>query len=289
MAQTEEVLSRLRTEFPETRFDLVGISTRGDRRKDSPLLSLGRGAFSKDMERALLEGEIDLAVHSAKDLTATLPDGLVLGGIVPRGDPRDVQVNRWGVGLSELPENARIGTSSPRRAALLAELRSDLVIAPIRGNVGTRLDKVGRGEYDGVVLAAAGIARIGRRAEITEYFSTESFTPDVGQGTLAVELRATDASLVKMLKRIDHAPTSAALEAERAFLRRLGGGCKVPVACYARLNGQELRVLAMAAVPDGSRILRAETFGDVGVPASAGVRAAEALLRQGAGEFLQPE
>ena len=289
LAQTEEVLTQLRKHNPATEFQVVGITTHGDSRRDAPLLSLGRGTFSKDIESALLVGDIDLAVHSAKDLTATLPDGLTLGGTVQRADPRDVQINRWGVAPTELPAGARIGTSSPRRAALLNAAWPDLEVVQIRGNVGTRMDKVGQGEYDGVVLAAAGIERLGRKAEITEYLSVEGFTPDAGQGTLAVEVRADDGPLAEMLRRIDHAPTSASLEAERAFVRRLGGGCKVPVAAYARPDGQRLTVLAMAAVPDGSRIERAVVVGELADPVAAGIEAAETLLRQGAGEFIQPD
>ena len=289
LVQTEEVLSQLRRHYPATDFQVIGIATHGDSLRDAPLLSLGRGTFSKDIESALLDGEIDLAVHSAKDLTATLPDGLTLGGAIRRADARDVQLNRWGLPLAELPAGARLGTSSPRRAALMRAARPDLEVVPIRGNVGTRMDKVGGSEYDGVVLAAAGIERLGRKTEITEYLSVESFTPDVGQGTLAVEIRTGDERLAEMLRRIDHVSTSTSLAAERAFVRRFGGGCKVPVAAYARVDGQRLPVLAMASVPDGSRILRIVIVGDATHPAAAGIEAAEALLHDGAAEFIQPD
>jgi len=289
IAQTEEVLSQLRLRFPDEGFPVVTMETAGDRKKNAALLSLGRGTFSKEIERALLEGEIDLAVHSAKDLTATLPEGLALAGIVARKDPRDALVNRWDASLSQLPRGARIGTSSPRRAAQLKALRLDLRVLPIRGNVGTRLDKAGGSEYDGVVLAAAGLVRLGRQAEIAEYLAPESFTPEVGQGTLAVEVRVGDTRTVQILDAIDHRPSSTALKAERSFVQRLGGGCKVPVAAYARLVGREIRILAMAGLPDGGRIFRADVRCDAGDPVSAGIAAAEALLAEGAGEIVGPD
>ena len=286
LAQTEEVLSQLRLRFPDETFTVVTMETAGDRNKDADLLSLGRGTFSTEIERALLDGEIDLAVHSAKDLTATLPEGLTLAGIVARQDPRDALVNRWDVSLSQLPRNARIGTSSPRREAQLKESRPDLRVLPIRGNVGTRLDKAASSEYDGVVLAVAGLVRLGRQAEIAEYLAPEGFTPEVGQGALGVEVRVGDARTVRMLDAIDHRPSSTALKAERSFLHRLGGGCKVPVAAYARVIGREIYILAMAALPDGSRIFRADVRCDAGDPVSAGIVAAEALLAKGAREIV---
>ena len=285
-AQTEEVLSRLRTHLPDVKFIVVSISTDGDRHKETPLQDLERGTFVKEIELALLNGEIDMAVHSAKDLPAQLPDGVVLGGIGPRQDPRDVQVNKWGLPLMKLPTGARLGTSSPRRTALLKEMRSDLQTLPIRGNVGTRLDKARGEEYDGVVLAAAGINRLGRQSEITEYLALDRFTPDVGQGTLAVEARADDAETFEMLTMIDHEPSKSALQAERAFLAALGGGCTVPVAAYARLEGERLDVSAVAALPDGSRVFRARVIGDATDAESAGRQAADALLETGASGII---
>ena len=288
-AQTEEVLSRLRTHLSDVNFIVLSISTDGDRNKETPLQDLERGTFVKEIELALLNGEIDMAVHSAKDLPAQLPDGVVLAGIGRRQDARDVQVNKWGLPLMELPAGARLGTSSPRRTALLKEMRSDLRTLPIRGNVGTRLDKARGEEYDGVVLAAAGINRLGRESEITEYLPPDRFTPDVGQGTLAVEARADDADTIEMLAMIDHQPSKSALQAERAFLAALGGGCTVPVAAYARLEGDRLDVSAMAALPDGSRVFRARVTGDATDAESAGRQAAEALLETGASGIISGE
>lgn len=286
LAQTEEVLSPLRARFPDRLFEVTTISTHGDRDKQSPLLSLGRGTFVKEIEVALLSGEIDLAVHSAKDVPAEIPDGLVLAGTVPRQDPRDSLVDRWGLPLDELPAGARIGTSSPRRTGQLKARRPDVEVVPIRGNVGTRLDKARGPDYDGVLLAAAGLARLGRQDEVSEYLPIEVCTPDVGQGTLAVEVRADDDELFEMLDQIDHGPTRVALVAERSFLAALGGGCTVPVAAYARLDGDRLLITAMAALPDGSRVYRKDGEWAAASPVSAGRAIADALLDAGAREIL---
>ena len=286
LAQTDEVLSRLRSRHPEVELEVVPLSTGGDRRKNAPLLSLGKGTFVKDIESALIEGRIDIAVHSAKDLTATLPAGVALAATAPREDPRDVQVNRWGLPLAKLPSRARLGTSSPRRTAQLKAFRPDLDIVPIRGNVGTRLARVSEGDFDGVVLAAAGLHRLSRKSEITEYLDPDTFTPEVGQGTLAVQAGSDDEPLLEMLGQIDDRATSVALEAEREFLSVLGGGCKVPVAAFARLEDGVLRIDTMAAVPDGSRLFRASVTASPDDPRAAGRGVAEALLQAGAGEII---
>ena len=264
------------------------MTTGGDRKKDTALVSLGRGAFAKDIESALLAGDVDLAVHSAKDLASELPEGLLLAGCVPRQDPRDALIDRWGAPLSKLPPGARIGTGSPRRTALLKSLRPDIEVVPIRGNVGTRLGKVGGEECDGVVVAAAGLARLGRIDEAHELFPTETFVPDAGQGTLAIEARSADRPLLDMIRATDHGPTSAALTAERAFVRRIGGSCKVPVAAYARLtNDGGLRIHGMAAAPDGSQVFRREVASPTASPAEMGETLAS-LLMDDAAEILEP-
>lgn len=285
-AQTEEVLAPLRAAYPDTEFTLVPITTGGDRRKNAPLLSMARGMFVKEIELALLENEIDIAVHSAKDLPAQMPDGLSVVAFTRRHDPRDVLVNRWGLTLKELPEGARLGTSSPRRSALIRALRPETQVVPIRGNVGTRLDKAAGDDYDGVVLAAAGLERLGRSGEINEYFKPEEFTPEVGQGALLVEARSTDGHVAEMLGSIDHGPTRVAVTSERAFLETLGGGCKVPVAAYATLDGSELRISAMAATPDGDRVFRVETSHASEEPIAAGQAAARALMATEASEII---
>ena len=287
LAQTEEVVSRLSDRFPNAAFEVAPMTTGGDRRKNAALVSLGRGAFAKEIESALLEGEIDLAVHSAKDLASDLPDGLVIAGSVPRQDPRDALVDRWAAPLSELPPGARIGTGSPRRTALLKSLRPDIDVVPIRGNVGTRIGKVGGPECDGVVVAAAGLARLRRIDEAHQLFPTDAFVPDAGQGTLAIEARSGDDPLLEMVRAIDHRPTSAALEAERAFVRRIGGSCKVPVAAYASFaNDGALSVHGMVAAPDGSRVFRRAVSTPAASPGELGERLAS-LLMDDAAEVLE--
>lgn len=286
MAQSEEVVANLRAQFPDHEFTIVQISTGGDRDKESPLHVLGRGTFSKDIEDALLRGDVDLAVHSAKDLAPDLPEGLVVAGALEREDPRDVQVNRWGLTLAKLPASARIGTGSPRRAAQILAFRPDLSVLPIRGNVGTRLEKSRGADYDGTVLAAAGLLRLGLRLEVTEYLDHDTFTPDSGQGTIALEARRDDPLTLDMIAAVDHGPTMASLTAERAFVKVIGGGCKVPVAAYARAEGEVFRVSAMAALPDGSKIYRIEVRDSIDDPAAAGAHAAEVLLDRGARQIV---
>ena len=286
LAQTEEVLAPLRTAFPDVEISVVPITTGGDRRKDAPLLSMPRGMFAREIEVALLEERIDLAVHSAKDLPAELPDGLSIAALTQRRDPRDVLVNRWRLPLSELPSGARLGTSSPRRTAQIKALRPDLEVVPIRGNVGTRLEKAKGEGYDGVVLAAAGLERLGLQDEVCEYFSPDRFTPEVGQGALLVETRTSDSRVSGMLSRVDHHPTNAEVTSERAFLAEVGGGCRVPVAAYAVLEDNALEISAMAVTPDGGRIFRSRTTHHAARPAAAGREAAEALMAAGASEIV---
>ena len=286
LVQTEEILRPLRASHRDKEFVIVPITTGGDRRKTAPLLSMARGMFVKDIEDALLSEEIDFAVHSAKDLTATLPDGLTLAAFGERKDPRDVVVNKWDLPFNELPSGARLGTSSPRRTAQLKALRPDIEIIPVRGNVGTRLEKGRSEEYDGVVLAAAGLIRMDWQDQISEYLSTDLCTPEVGQGALAVETRASDWETIETLGQVNHLATSIAVRSERSFLETIGGGCKVPVAAYARLESNRLRISAMAALPDGSRIHRVEVTTDADDPTEAGKRAAESLMESGAAEIV---
>ena len=287
LAQTEEILRPLRATYTDKDFVIVPITTGGDKHKNAPLLSMPRGMFVKEIELALLNGEIDFAVHSAKDLPAILPEGLTIGAFGERIDPRDVLVNRWNLPLMEMSSGARIGTSSPRRTAQLKAVRPDTELLPIRGNVGTRIDKARSDEYDGVVLAAAGLLRLGRREEISEYLSPEVCTPEVGQGALAVEARVGDSDTLEMLAEANHRPTSAAVITERAFLKTVGGGCKVPVAAYARLEEDELHISAMAAVPDGSRVFRVRLTCPADDPEAAGRSTAETLVKSGAGEIIE--
>ena len=285
LAQTDEILLPLRSLHPDVDFAVVPISTGGDRNKDAPLLSMERGMFVKEIDLALLNGEIDIAVHSAKDVPSSLPDGLKIAAFGQRQDARDVLVNRWGRSLLDLPPGARIGTGSPRRTAQLKAVRPDIEVLSIRGNVGTRLQKALGDDYDGIVVAAAGVLRLGRQGEITEYLSPDVCTPDAGQGALVVETRASAHKIMEMLSAVGHRPTSVAVRAERSFVEAVAGGCTAPVGAYAQLNGDFLNVLAMAAVPDGSRIVRVQERYDARDPESAGRQIAEALMRAGAGEI----
>ena len=278
LAQTKEVLSLLQQRFMDVDFHLVSLSTEGDRRKEAPLSALDRGAFVKDIETALLEDRIDIAIHSAKDLGSDIPDGLAILPVGPRQDARDVLVSRDGLPLALLPTGTRLGTSSPRRTVQIEALRPDVHILPIRGNVGTRLDKASGMDYDGVVLAAAGLARLGRLAEATEFLPVEHVTPDIGQGVLAAEFRRGDSRTEMMLSSIVFGSTAWAFRAERAFLREIGGGCSVPVGAYARTSGGRLNLLAMVAMPDGERIVRSQVEGRAEAADDIGRTAAKRLL-----------
>ncbi len=287
LAQTEEVVGLLNTAHPDIQFEIVPLSTRGDRDKTSPLLSMDRGMFVKDIEAALLSGEIDFAVHSAKDLPADLPTGLMIAAFSKREDPRDVVVNKWNVSFDDLPTGAILGTSSPRRVAQLKFRRPDLEFSLLRGNVGTRLEKSGTDDYDGVILAAAGIIRLGRASEISGYLAPQICIPDVGQGALAMESRANDGAILKLLSVVEHELTGIAVRAERAFLTAVGGGCTVPVAAHATVIGDLLSMSAMASSPDGSELIKLEDTFNISSPELAGEALAAQLMERGAKKILE--
>ena len=243
--------------------------------------------FVKEIELALLNGEIDIAVHSAKDMPSAQPQALTIAAFTEREDARDVLVNRWGVSLSELPAGARLGTSSPRRTAQIKAARPDIEILPIRGNVDTRLRRAASEDYDGAVLAAAGIKRLGRQAEISAYLSPQECVPDVGQGALAVQVRTSDNEMREIAGAIDHAPTSSTVIAERTFLAAMGGGCTTPTAAFAEVVENGLHILTMVAVPDGSEIVRGTGTYGIEDPISAGEAAAADLMQRGAARILE--
>ena len=264
---------------------MVPIATGGDRNKDAPLLSLGRGTFVKEIEAALLRGDIDVAVHSAKDLPASIAEGLVIAAFGQRRDALDVLVDRWDSPLDELPPGARIGTGSPRRISQLKAARPDIELLPIRGNVGTRLEKAIGNDYDGVVLAAAGLLRLGRGDAVSEYLAPEICIPDAGQGALAVQARSDASEIIELLTSVNHPPTSIAVRAERAFVAAIGGGCTAPIGAYGQVVAGRLDVIAMAAEPDGSRVVRVRESCDSGDPEAAGRLVADSLISAGAGEL----
>ena len=289
IAQTEEVVSALSGAWPEVRFEIVRITPVGDRRKSAPLLSLGRGAFAKGVEEWLLDGRVDMAVHSAKDMPTTLPEGLVIAAYPERKDARDVIVNRFGAGFFDLPEGASLGTSSPRRSGQLLAARADIEIVPIRGNVDTRMSRVGEDDLDGVALAAAGLERLGRISEATEFLEPELCVPDAGQGALAVEILAEDEGMRDMVEAVNHPPTWAAVTAERAFVDAIGGGCRVPVAAYAVPGDECLDIMTMACLPDGSRIYRKRLRASDSDAVAAGREAARSLMETGADSIVYGE
>ena len=287
LAQTEEIVSLLRARFANMEFEVVQLSTRGDRNASAALTSLGRGAFVKDIELALLDGEIDFAVHSAKDVGPDIPDGLKIMSVGERQDARDVLVSKSGQPLMDLPAGTRLGTGSLRRKAQIKALRPDIKVMPIRGNVGTRLEKARGPDYDGVVIAAAGLARLSRLSEATEFLDVEQVTPDVGQGTLVAEFRQDDEEMGMMLSSVVVDETAGAFRAERTFLDTIGGGCTAPVAAYGEIDGQRMCMYAMAATPDGGRIVRSWIEGDVSEGEEMGRRAATSLLESGASEIVR--
>ena len=289
LIQAEQVLVRLRQLYPDREFEVVIVRTQGDINKEAPLQGMGLGIFVKEIERLLLDGELDMAVHSLKDLPTTLPDGLVLGAMLRREDPRDVLVNRWNCPLAQLPEGARIGTSSPRRRVLLNTLCPQATVLPIRGNVDTRLSKAQGDDYDGAVLAAAGLIRLGLTEHISEYLSPQRFVPPPGQGVLAVEIRAEDYRMQDMLRVIEHTTTRLAVTAERAFLEKLGGGCQLPMGAYARAEGDILYMTIFLSSPDGKKAFRAKIDGLTMDPLQLATDAHLAVVERGGGPLLEIE
>ena len=289
LRQTEEVLAALRPIHPDLDFQVVTVRTQGDANPDKPLAGMGLGIFVKEIERLLIGGDLDMAVHSLKDLPTVLPEGLVLGALLKRQDPRDVLVNRWNCRLGDLPQGARIGTSSPRRRAQLQNLCPQVTVLPIRGNVDTRLRKAQGEEYDGAVLAAAGLIRLGLTEHVAEYLSAQRFVPPPGQGVLAVEVRADDYSMVDLLRTIDHTETRLAATAERAFLEKLGGGCQIPVGAYARAVEDILLLTVFLSSPDGKKAFRCKVEGLALDPLQLASDAYLAVVERGGGPLLEVE
>lgn len=278
MWQADFVRKALLEQHPSLRIHLEVIRTRGDRVKDMPLSVMGgKGIFTKEIERALLAGSVDLAVHSLKDLPTSLPEGLVIGAVAAREDPADVLIARYELTLEQLPRAAKVMTGSLRRKAQLLHRRPDLTILPVRGSIQTRLMKFEKSSADAILLARAGLARLGLDSRIVERLDPASFLPACGQGALAVEIRADDARLAELCRTLDDSESRAATCAERSFLAALGGGCQVPVGAYARLAGgpAEITVTGMVANLDGSRLLRRTISGRV-----AGADGAAALGRE---------
>lgn len=278
LAQTNLVVEALRAAHPELDVRVQVIRTEGDRDPRTSLTELGgRGVFVKELEEALLMGEIDAAVHSLKDVPSELPLGLVIAAVPERADPRDAVVSRSGKPLEALPKGARVGTGSARRAAQLLALRPDARPEDIRGNVDTRLRRLDQGAYDAIIVAAAGLSRLGLRSRAAELLDPEVMTPAVGQGALAVEARSSDDFALEVLRALDHAPTRVCVEAERAFLRRLGAGCRFPVGALADLEDGALRIRGAIAEQPGAPVIRGELRGDPEERERLGAKLAEEL------------
>jgi hydroxymethylbilane synthase len=287
--QTELALDALRQAHPQVRFESRAIRTFGDRSRASLGEIGGRGVFVAELEHALLTREIDIAVHSLKDMPSDATGGLAVAAVSEREDVRDVLVSRDGLTLTDLPDGATVGTGSPRRAAQLLAARPDLRIADIRGNVDTRIRKVRDGQYEAAVLAAAGLARLGWLDRAAEVLSTDVMLPAVGQGALALQVRAKDAESSELVSAVDHAASHVATAAERAFEARLGGGCHAAMAALGETNGTGLRLCGLVGDPAGGRLLRGEIEGQVDEAEALGVRLAESLLAQGAADLLGTE
>ena len=285
--QAEWVKSQLLGGQQELIVELVVIKTTGDKILDVPLAMVGgKGLFVKEIEEALLDGRADLAVHSVKDMPAELPEGLHLAAMPPREDPRDALISKKGAGLDKLPHGARVGTSSLRRAAQLLHLRPDLRIETLRGNVDTRLRKLESEGLDAIVLAAAGLKRMELSQVISEYLEPERILPAVGQGALGIETRINDVSTNEIVASLIHQQTVTTVRAERAFLKRLEGGCQVPIGGYATMEGETLILTGMVADLKGIRLIRKEMRGDVRQPEVVGESLAEVVLESGGREIL---
>jgi len=285
--QANFVKDALEQAHPDLRVELLAMSTRGDKILDTPLAKVGgKGLFVKELELAMLEDRADIAVHSMKDVPMEFPEGLGLAVICDREDPADAFVsNKYG-SLAELPAGAIVGTSSFRRQCQLRELRPDLKIADLRGNVGTRLGKLDAEEYDAIILAAAGLKRLLLEERIRESLSFEDCLPAGGQGAVGIECRTQDIETLKLLDCLHHADTATRIVAERAVNARLQGGCQVPIASFATLDGEELYLRALVGNLDGTLIIRSEIRGDRHQAEQLGLTVAEDLLSQGAEEIL---
>ncbi len=287
LAQARWVAEQISARHPASRVELVIIKTTGDKIQDVPLAQIGgKGLFIKEIEEALLRGQVDLAVHSLKDLPAEVPEGLMLGAVPPREDCRDAFISSRYASLAEIPPGGRVGTGSLRRRVQLLHRRPDLEVVPLRGNVDTRLKKMETLGLDGLILAAAGLNRLGLAHIYRGCVPESDMLPAVGQGALGLEVRLADQDLHELLGFLDDPPTRVAVTAERAFLARLEGGCLVPVAALGRVAGDSLHLEALISDLEGRRLLRDRRTGPVAAAAGLGTSLAEDLLARGGGQIL---
>jgi hydroxymethylbilane synthase len=283
LAQTNEVIHALRQLAPDLSCQVVAIKTRGDKSHESAEIPLeGKSVFTKEIEDLLLNGEIQFAVHSMKDLPTDLPSGLAIGAIPHRADHRDALISKGGRKFEQLPGGARVGTSSPRRRTQLLAARSDLQVIDLHGNVDTRLRKLESGAYDAIVLAAAGLKRLKLERRVTEFLSTKIMLPAIGQGALAIEVRNDDAETLKLISHLNDKATRSAIEAERAFARKLGANCRTPIAAYARVQDGRFTMDGMVSSNDGRKLLRSQLISSNPESEKVGEELAESLLNKGA-------
>jgi hydroxymethylbilane synthase len=286
--QAEHVASLLRASHAGLEVELVPIVTQGDRIVDRSLAAIGgKGLWIKELEVALEEGRADIAVHSMKDMPGDLPQGLMIASVLERADARDALLTAKSTGFADLPRGARVGTTSLRRQAQLLAVRPDLRMEPLRGNVDTRLRKLDAGEMDAIVLACAGLIRLGWELRITARLDTKTSLPAVAQGVIGIECRSGDSRTLGLVTPLNHHATRIAMDAERAFAHRLGGSCQSPIAAHAVLEGSRLTLEGLVAEPDGSRLLRDTASGSIDDPAALGALLADKILAAGADSLLE--
>ena len=287
--QADHVSQLITAENPGLNIEIRIIKTTGDAVLDSPLSEIGgKGVFVKEIEEALLSEEIDIAVHSMKDVPTLLPNGLFIGAVAKRHDPRDALISKSGLPLAQLPEGSRVGTGSLRRSTQLLKYNSNLEIVSIRGNVDTRIQKLKDGkDYDAIVLAVAGLERMGLGGEITEIISPDIMLPAPGQGMIAIECRESDGNTIDILNAVNHRETENQARAERAFLLRLGGDCNVPAGCHAEIQGLNITITGIVSSPDGKTIVRKDARGSLAEAQNLGVKLADAILESGGNEILK--
>ena len=286
--QAEEVARQLKQHHPDIRIELVKISTKGDKFLDAPLAKVGgKGLFVKELEQGMLDGQADIAVHSMKDVPMEFPPGLHLPVIMEREDPSDAFVSNHFASINDLPENARIGTSSLRRQLQVRAAMPKAELLDLRGNVNSRLQKLDNGDFDAIILATAGLLRLGFEARIRDRINADQSLPAIGQGAVGIECREDDETINRLLQPLDHADTHTRLKAERALNHRLNGGCQVPIAGFALLEGDDIYLRGLVGRPDGSEVVRDEIRGPASEAEQLGTELAERLLSQGAEAILR--
>jgi hydroxymethylbilane synthase len=286
--QANWVKSVLQEKFPQYTVELIIIKTQGDKILDVPLAKVGgKGLFVKEIEHALLTRDVDIAVHSMKDMPAEIPAGLCIGAVPERENPFDVFISQSGLGYKELDPGSIIGTSSLRRGAQLRHVRPDIDVRPLRGNLDTRFKKLENENLDAIVLAAAGVKRLNLEHKITEYLDPDIILPAIGQGALCIEIRKDDPQIGPLVESMDHTVTRTVVKSERAFLNRLEGGCQVPIAGHAKINKKKLILTGLVAEIDGTRIIKGQNSGPPDSAEDIGIDLAEELLDRGAAEILQ--